>query len=74
MPRDWNGKWKNAPVSNSSAVVEQTVENIDEPTDPDALHDALIIEEGPELEPELDEWPEYEPENECETEDERESD
>ena len=55
---------ENEPKSAPDATIGQPAEDIGQPTDPDALHDAQIIEGGPELEPELDNSPEYEPEDE----------
>lgn len=62
-----NLKWEepeNEPKSAPGAVIGQPAEDIGQPTDPDVLHDAQIIELGSELEPELDNSPEYEPEDE----------
>jgi hypothetical protein len=64
-------KWEepdNEPGSVSDVAVGQTAEDVGDPTDPDALHDAHVLEmEELELEPEPDYLPEYEPEDEGES-------
>ena len=67
---DPNLEWdsENEPESGSDVAVGQTTEDVGEPTDPDALHDAHVLEmEEPELEPEPDYLAEYEPEDEGES-------
>ena len=64
-------KWEepdNEPGSVPDVAVGQTAEDVGDPTDPDALHDAHVLEmEEPELEPEPDYLAEYEPEDEGES-------
>jgi hypothetical protein len=64
-------KWEepdNEPGSVPDVAVGQTTEDVGDPTDPDALHDAHVLEmEEPELEPEPDYLAEYEPEDEGES-------
>jgi hypothetical protein len=48
-------------------TVGLAAEDVGEPTEPDALHDAPSLEWEPELEPDPDYWPEYDPTDEWES-------
>ena len=64
VPRTSNGS-RTMSRSQAQRAVEQTAEDVGEPTESDALHDAPSIEWEPELDP--DDWPEYDPADECES-------
>jgi len=57
----------NEPDPAPGVTVGLAAEDVGEPTEPDALHDAPSLEWEPELEPDPDYWPEYDPTDEWES-------